>query len=600
MPACKLIALSILFSLISTTLLPASLKAQGAKGAIQLDGINDYADFGNNNRGITDQLTVEAWVRTDSYGHHHILTKYDRDAENGFQLLIQNGKACLAGRDGSGNYRSSGYSSTIVADNNWHHLAGVVVNGTWMIYVDGVLEGKVETGYPNTILSSNEKLLLGNYYYVFLGNHFYKGQVDEVRIWKKALTEEQIRQNMCSTLPANAADLVAYLKLDNLSEGVVVDHSSLKMNGRLVNTTPAVAGVTSGAPIGDKSVYRYPKKWDSSLELVSNEANFSVAGVDPAVQGFHLYTVQSPPASTNGIKSPEKVKEYFGLFKVGAAGQKYKVHFRQAGSVCGGALFRRQDNTAGTWSQVADTVASPLMLYTSSANYGEFAVTPVTASPISISGPGSVCAGSTATLSVTNPDHGQIVWSTGDKTPELTVTKSGTYWAEVTTAGGCTTRDELTVMFEEEPGILLPGEAFVCEREPVQLDATTEGATYSWSNGQVTPSIKISAPGIYTVTITRENCAYVKDIVVSGDECPIIPNIITPNGDGKNDSFVVNGVVGNTLELKIFNRWGKSVYHSDRYDNSWSAAEVPTGVYYYQLTSSRTQKVYKGWLEVIK
>ncbi|WP_266205820.1 gliding motility-associated C-terminal domain-containing protein [Pontibacter kalidii] len=378
------------------------------------------------------------------------------------------------------------------------------------------------------------------------------------------------------------------------------DISSLRLDGAIQNQSISASWKTSGAPIGDKSVYRYPKKWDSSLGLVTDKANFSVAGVDPAVQGFHLYTIQSPPTSTSGINSPEQVKEYYGLFKVGAAEQKYKVHFRQAGSVCGGVLFRRQDNTAGTWSQVADTVASPLLLYTSSANYGEFALTPVTASPISISGPGSVCAGSTATLSVTNPDHGQIVWSTGDKTPELTVTKSGTYWAEVTIPDGCTSRDELTVTFEEEPGILLPGEAFVCDREPVQLDATTEGATYSWSNGQETPSIRVSAPGIYTVTITRENCAYVKDIVVSSDECPIIPNIITPNGDGKNDSFVVNGVVGNTLELKIFNRWGKSVYQSDRYDNSWSAAEVPTGVYYYQLTSSRTQKVYKGWLEVIK
>ncbi|TPE43249.1 gliding motility-associated C-terminal domain-containing protein [Pontibacter mangrovi] len=403
--------------------------------------------------------------------------------------------------------------------------------------------------------------------------------------------------------------------------------------------------------------------------MITEKVNFSVVNVDPAIQGFHLYTIASPPKQTNGINKPQEVKEYFGLFKVGDPDKKYKVHYKDYALQCGGNLYRRQDNTDSNWEQVADTVSSPLMFYTSSANYGEFAATSQSPEPITVAGPAEICAGSTATLSVSNSGNGQILWSTGETSAsitvseggsyevtvtegncvrsgfinvqesspitfslgedlklcsgqtatlsapsgmasykwstgatsqQLTVSEEGTYWVEVSTTAGCTSRDEVNVSVTQEPVLDLPTEVATCYGEEVLLDATTEGATYSWSNGKTTPSVTVTTPGVYTVNIALNNCTFTREVLVSSDECPLIPNIITPNSDGKNDTFVVQGVEKNTLELKIFNRWGKSIYQSDRYDNGWSAAEVPTGVYYYQLTSSRTQKVYKGWLEVIK
>ncbi|RDV16480.1 hypothetical protein DXT99_04570 [Pontibacter diazotrophicus] len=659
----------IIFLLSCLILIPTLVSAQGAKGAIQLDGYNDYAEFSNDNRGITNQVTVEAWIKTNSMGHHHIMSKYDRDSENGFQLLIQNGKACVAGRDGSGNYRLSGYSTSIVADNKWHHIAGVVHDGIWKIYVDGVLQNQLDTGYRNPVLNSREKLLLGNFYYVHLGNHFYAGAVDEVRLWKRALTEEEIRQNMCRSLPANSPDLVAYLKLDNIAGGVIIDSSPLRMNGRLTNTTPALAAITSGAPIGDRSVYRYTNNWNSSLEMLTDIANFSVIKVDPAIQGFHLYSIQSPPSSTNGITSPQEVEEYYGLFKVGDASKKYKVYFKQYGMNCGGNLYRRPDNTVANWNQVADTTASPIMLYNTTANYGEFAATSKAAPTVTISGPTSVCAGSPVTLSVSYAGDGQIqwntgettrdiqitqggryevdikegscelsafinvqstspvsfslgkdislcpgesqvlsapggmdayTWNTGETTQNINVTTGGTYWVEVITPTGCTSRDEIVVSGANEPEFNFPTEVFACYGESVTLDATTAGASYLWSNGRITPNIEAGASADYSVAITVDGCTYLHQFTIKRDECPIIPNVVTPNGDGKNDAFVVQGMEENSLELQVFNRWGKPVYQNNRYDNSWSATAMPAGIYYYHLTSSRTQKVFKGWVEVIR
>ena len=77
-----------------------------------------------------------------------------------------------------------------------------------------------------------------------------------------------------------------------------------------------------------------------------------------------------------------------------------------------------------------------------------------------------------------------------------------------------------------------------------------------------------------------------------------IPNVITPNGDGKNDYFLIENLPQNA-ELKIFNRWGNTVYHSLNYQNNWEAADVVSGTYYYLLTLP-DKKVKKGFLEVIK
>lgn len=77
-----------------------------------------------------------------------------------------------------------------------------------------------------------------------------------------------------------------------------------------------------------------------------------------------------------------------------------------------------------------------------------------------------------------------------------------------------------------------------------------------------------------------------------------IPNIITPNADGKNDVFIINGAqLGSKLE--IFNRWGRKMEEYGNYQNQWGAENQAPGVYYYQLTEPKGT-VTKGWVEVIK
>ena len=80
-----------------------------------------------------------------------------------------------------------------------------------------------------------------------------------------------------------------------------------------------------------------------------------------------------------------------------------------------------------------------------------------------------------------------------------------------------------------------------------------------------------------------------------------IPNVITPNGDGLNDTFTVRSLgVYPDNELRIFNRYGKEVFAQENYANDWAAATP--GMYYYELhlTQEGRPLVMKGWVQVLR
>jgi len=65
----------------------------------------------------------------------------------------------------------------------------------------------------------------------------------------------------------------------------------------------------------------------------------------------------------------------------------------------------------------------------------------------------------------------------------------------------------------------------------------------------------------------------------------IVPDVISPNNDGLNDSFVIGCSDFKNVALKIFNRWGDLVFESDNYNNNWAGThdgnDLPPGPYYY-------------------
>ena len=101
------------------------------------------------------------------------------------------------------------------------------------------------------------------------------------------------------------------------------------------------------------------------------------------------------------------------------------------------------------------------------------------------------------------------------------------------------------------------------------------------------------------VTFTDEagnasSCTFITSVSLdenSGcDGRPIIATLLTPNGDGKNDRWIIRetNYIRNCTVM-VFNRWGQKVYESTGYDNSWTGtseggADLPDGAYYYVIS----------------
>jgi len=84
-----------------------------------------------------------------------------------------------------------------------------------------------------------------------------------------------------------------------------------------------------------------------------------------------------------------------------------------------------------------------------------------------------------------------------------------------------------------------------------------------------------------------------------------IPNVVTPNGNGKNDVFLIPCAEQfPNNELKVFNRWGDKVYSATGYQNDWEATykgkALPAGTYYYMFKQSRESTPRQGYFEVIR
>jgi len=85
-----------------------------------------------------------------------------------------------------------------------------------------------------------------------------------------------------------------------------------------------------------------------------------------------------------------------------------------------------------------------------------------------------------------------------------------------------------------------------------------------------------------------------------------IPTVITPNGDGLNDAFVVRCQQGEApiLEVTIFNQWGDEVFHQQPYLNEWQGTlgiggeDLPVGTYYVVIDFHDGTKPYAGFLMI--
>ncbi|MEO7081530.1 MAG: PKD domain-containing protein, partial [Flavobacteriales bacterium] len=149
--------------------------------------------------------------------------------------------------------------------------------------------------------------------------------------------------------------------------------------------------------------------------------------------------------------------------------------------------------------------------------------------------------------------------------------------------------------------ILSPAAPTISDPQVQFTDLSVDASTWAWSFGDPagsvstdpSPAFTFPGEGCYPVTLVVMNDAGCADstqaqVCVLGTGELVVPNIFTPNNDGRNDVFRINGGDLTSLEVQIFNRWGQQVALLQRVNQVWDgrspAGEVLTeGTYFYTL-----------------
>lgn len=261
--------------------------------------------------------------------------------------------------------------------------------------------------------------------------------------------------------------------------------------------------------------------------------------------------------------------------------------------------------------------------YTVVVSYGEcplesepFVVTELPSPTPVITGPGFSCGGDPAPLSTTEA-YSTYLWSTGSSEPTVNV-GTGSYTVTVTNSNNCSgTSDPFAVVLGSDPQAFFNTNPLSPQPIGTTVDFTDASSgngspitDWSWNFGIIgegssmpSPTYLFQTPGTYRVVLTvttADGCesSYAFDYTIYPEDV-IIPNVFSPNGDGSNDTFVIENGEYTRNRLTIYNRWGQAIYEAKDYRNSWRAIDVPDGTYYYVFTLE-SGKDYSGHVTILR
>jgi gliding motility-associated-like protein len=199
----------------------------------------------------------------------------------------------------------------------------------------------------------------------------------------------------------------------------------------------------------------------------------------------------------------------------------------------------------------------------------------------------------------------------------LIVTDTGRYIVHVEDSLGCWNRDTTIVTHDER---------LAAPVVPCTVSGSEGIFTFEWPEDSPVIGNEVSLDGGLTWSNTSNGNIHIvynienqKFIMARGRvdgacdytlesvslECPdevFPPNVMTPNGDGLNDLFIIRGLeLYEDSKVEVFDRWGTKVYTNSNYKNDWDGGDLPDGTYYYILDVDDPQgTVHKGILTILR
>ncbi len=210
----------------------------------------------------------------------------------------------------------------------------------------------------------------------------------------------------------------------------------------------------------------------------------------------------------------------------------------------------------------------------------------------------------------------------GENGATLNVPYSGTFIAVVNNTDltcSAVSSNAVNVTIDQMPGVEAGNMQTLFVGDQISMQGSVSNATNSyWSpdNGEfddVTNPTSVYTGlvgGLQTYTLTAVNGACSdSDQVTLQVRVPItIPNVFTPNTDGENDTWIIEGLeTYSNIKLEVFNRWGSPVYNSTPTYTPWdglrAGEQMPVATYYYILTidaGSDEEQIFTGSVTLVR
>ncbi len=226
-------------------------------------------------------------------------------------------------------------------------------------------------------------------------------------------------------------------------------------------------------------------------------------------------------------------------------------------------------------------------------------------------GPDTVlCKGDSILLDATVPGAGYR-WQDGSTGATFRAGQKGRYAVTVTLAT-CSRSDSMTLDITAPYLVIQEPDTTICEDAAITLHAKANPeSTYSWNDGSTAPEKVVNKAGVYTVTAENVCGTFSDSVHIETMYCnckAYAPNAFSPNGDGKNDRFVIElhcpGITA--YRHYIYNRFGQRVFESQEqgrfWDGSFGGRPSDAGAYFYYIEykNGNEKVIKKGDLVLVR
>jgi hypothetical protein len=270
---------------INGKLLNGATRGPGKVGsALVLDGIDDYVNMGNPSAlQVTGSLTISAWINSSAFpGDDAVIVSKRDSGSTGYQLdtTIDQGPRTigfkLTNSSGGKMYR---YGATQLQANTWYYVTGVYDASaqTLSVYLNGQPDngptvGTVTASQNNSTQNVNVGRRPG------LSGFAFKGKIDELRIYNRALSAAEIQAAMNGSTPSDTAPPA--VRITAPTSGSIVIGKTVTVSATASDNV-GVVGVQfqlDGARLGNEvTTAPYSTTWDSTTSSIGTHVLTAVA-----------------------------------------------------------------------------------------------------------------------------------------------------------------------------------------------------------------------------------------------------------------------------------------------------------------------------------